>query len=83
MTMSEFNIRFFAYYNKEKRDWEKIYELSKNVIGSSMMDSNSKKKVIADLRKLYIGTPQTTVTDFQKEIMRKAMESYKKIKENG
>ena len=81
--MSEFNIRFFAYYNKEKRDWEKIYELSKNVIGSSMMDNKSKNKVITDLRKAYIGTPQTTVTDFQKEMLKKAIESYNNRKVNG
>jgi len=84
MTMSEFNIRFFSYYNKEKRDWEKIYELSKNIIGSSMMDSKSKNKVITDLRKAYIGSgKQVTITDFQKEVMRKANEEYLKRKQNG
>ena len=84
MTMSEFNIRFFAFYNKEKRNWQKIYELCKSVVGSSMMDAKSKKREITEMRKAYIGTSeQVTITDFQKEAMRKANEEYLKRKQNG
>lgn len=88
MTMAEFNLRFFGYYKQEKRDWEKIYEISKNVIGSSMLESKSKKSFINDIHRAYIGVSKPKLNDFQKKIFEKAREEKRlylknKNKSNG
>jgi len=83
MTMSEFNIRFFSYKRLQRIEKEKIFEINRIIIGSSLAEKKAKTELFNSTKKVLIGkTAKPKINEFQREIMRKAVEKYKN-KVNG
>tara|TARA_R100000541_G_scaffold38097_2_gene45903 strand:+ start:461 stop:706 length:246 start_codon:yes stop_codon:yes gene_type:complete len=81
MTWAEFQLRLFAFNRMQKREWEKIVELSTNVLIAGFIDGKEKKKRINQIRKAYLqeGTSNGMTEAMRKTIL-KAQQEYKSIK---
>lgn len=71
MTWAEFQLRLFAYMRKEELSWQKIFEINKSIISSSIGDKTQKKKAIKDMYKNYFGEQMNELSDFQIETIKR------------
>jgi len=81
MTWAEFQLRLFAFNRMQKREWEKIAELSTNIIIAGFIDGKEKKKRINQIRKAYLETTSSNgMTEAMRKTILKAQEEYKSTK---
>lgn len=81
MTWAEFQLRLFAFNRMQKREWEKIAELSTNIIIAGFIDGKEKKKRIQQIQNAYLdkASPKGMSEAMRKTIL-KAQEEYKSTK---
>ena len=78
MTMTEFNLRYFAYNRMQEQEWIKISELSRHIIWG---DVDKNKKQLEKVRQSYVkGVQKPKLNDFAKELFKKAVLDYKNKK---
>jgi len=81
MTWAEFQLRLFAFNRMQKREWEKIAEISTNIIIAGFIDGKEKKKRINQIRKAYLETTSSNgMTEAMRKTILKAQEEYKSTK---
>jgi len=81
MTWAEFQLRLFAFNRMQKREWEKIAELSTNIIIAGFIDGKEKKKRINQIRKAYLETTSSNgMTEAMRKTILKAQEEYNNLK---
>ena len=81
MTWAEFQLRLFAFNRMQKREWEKIAELSTNIVISGFIDGKEKKKRINQIRKAYLETTSSNgMTEAMRKTILKAQQEYKSTK---
>lgn len=81
MTMSEFNIRFFAYKRLQDIENAKIFEINRVTIGSSLADKKAKTELFNTTRNVLIGgVNKPKITQGQIDAYRKAKMEYLKKK---
>ena len=81
MTWAEFQLRLFAFNRMQKRAWEKVVELSTNVLIAGFIDGKEKKKRINQIRKAYLETTSSNgMTEAMRKTILKAQQEYKSIK---
>lgn len=77
MTWAEFQLRLFAFNRMQKREWEKIAELSTNIIIAGFIDGKEKKKRINQIQKAYLNTtPSKGMSEAMKQAILKAQQEY-------
>lgn len=81
MTWAEFQLRLFAFNRMQKRAWEKVVELSTNVLIAGFIDGKEKKKRINQIRKAYLETTSSNgMTEAMRKTILKAQQEYKSTK---
>ncbi len=81
MTWAEFQLRLFAFNRMQKREWEKIAELSTNIIIAGFIDGKEKKKRINQIRKAYLETTSSNgMTEAMRKTILKAQQEYNNLK---
>ena len=81
MTWAEFQLRLFAFNRMQKREWEKIAELSTNIIIAGFIDGKEKKKRIQQIQNAYLDkAPQKGMSEAMRKTILKAQEEYKSTK---
>ena len=81
MTMSEFNIRFFAYKRLQRIEKEKIFEINRIVIGSSLAEKKAKTELFNSTKKVLIGqTSKPKIPQFVLDRFKQQREEYLKRK---
>lgn len=72
MTMTEFNLRFFAYNRQQQGEWLKISELSRHIIWG---DVDKNKKNLEKIRLNYVNKEKPTLNEKQIDLFRKALKN--------
>jgi len=81
MTWAEFQLRLFAFNRMQKREWEKIAEISTNIIIAGFIDGKEKKKRINQIRKAYLQESTSKgLTEAMRKTILKAQEEYNNLK---
>jgi len=81
MTMSEFNIRFFAYKRLQRIEKEKIFEINRIIIGSSLAEKKAKTELFNSTKNVLIGkTSKPKVPQYVLDRFKKEREEYLKKK---
>ena len=81
MTWAEFQLRLFAFNRMQKREWEKIAELSTNIIIAGVIDGKEKKKIIQQIQSAYLDkAPPKGMSEAMRKTILKAQEEYKSTK---
>lgn len=81
MTWAEFQLRLFAFNRMQKREWEKIAELSTNIIIAGFIDGKEKKKRINQIQKAYLQEGASKgLTEAMRKTILKAQQEYNNLK---
>lgn len=80
MTMSEFNIRFFAYKRLEQIERNKVFELNRIIIGSSLTDKKVKTDLFNSTKKVLIGVSKPKINERALDVFRKQVKEYQNRK---
>jgi hypothetical protein len=81
MTMSEFNIRFFAYKRLQRIEKEKIFEINRIIIGSSLAEKKAKTELFNSTKKVLIQqTSKPKIPQFVLDRFKQQREEYLKRK---
>ncbi len=80
MSWAEFQLRLFSFNRAEKREWVKVFELSKNIINGSMIDQKGKRKIVNGLHKDYLGVAANRASEAQREHFINELKKYQERK---
>ena len=81
MTMSEFNIRFFAYNRLEKKEYQKIFEINRIVIGAGgMIDNKIKKDLFNSTKQICLGNTIKSAPKKHIDMFRQKLKEYQNRK---